>query len=81
MPRDGQPGRPRATESTVAGGFFVRVALLASVAVIGSGWALVRFYTHPHQPMVVPVPADAGAAAEWGDAAVIPAPDLVITPR
>ena len=83
MARDGQPPRPHPTEKTVGSGFFLRVVVLASVAVIGSGWALVRFYTHPHPPMLVPAPPDAGPSAhnEWGDAAVIPAPEVELAPR
>jgi hypothetical protein len=47
-----------------------RFFLLASVAVSASAYALVRYYTHPHAPMLVPaVTADAGE---------IPAPDLEI---
>jgi len=88
MARDGQPPRPHPTEKTVGSAFFLRVVVLASVAVIGSGWALVRFYTHPHAPMLVPAPtpSDAGTAArtrdgDWGDAAVIPAPEVELAPR
>jgi hypothetical protein len=43
--------------------------VLASVAVVASVYALVRFYTHARPPMLVPaVEADAGE---------MPAPDLV----
>ena len=37
-----------------------------------------RFYTHPHPPMLVPAAPDAGPrrADDWGDAAVILAPEL-----
>jgi hypothetical protein len=76
MARDGQPRRPRATENAITGGIFVQVAVLASVALIGAGWGLVRYYTHPRLPMLVPAPPDAGAVSEWGDAAVIPAPEI-----
>ena len=52
----------------------IKVFLLASVSVIASVWALVRFYTHPRVPMIVPVPAvvavDAGGE--------IPAPEVEI---
>jgi hypothetical protein len=48
-------------------GPFLRVLLLALVSIGGAAWALVRSYTHPHQPIVVMVPnpaptfdADAG---------------------
>ena len=59
--------------------FLVRVFLLACVAVVGSLWALVRFYTHPHAPMRVPVAADAGA---WdAGPGMIEAPDLEVVPR
>ena len=44
--------------------------LLAGAAVGASVWALVRYYTHPHRPMVVAVPAD-----DAGD--TIPAPELL----
>ncbi len=43
----------------------VRVFLLGAIAVIGSIYALVRFYTHPRPPMQVAV-----------DASEIPAPEL-----
>jgi hypothetical protein len=55
----------------------VKMFLLASVSVIAAVWALVRFYSHPHVPMVVPaspaVAADAGASP--GE---IPAPEVEI---
>ncbi|HEY2509442.1 MAG TPA: hypothetical protein VGI39_01175 [Polyangiaceae bacterium] len=60
--RESSPGA-----STVrTASFFARVLLLAGVAVVGSVWALVRFYTHVHQPMLVPVTltsADAGSGS------------------
>jgi hypothetical protein len=40
-------------------GPFLRVVLLAFVSIGGALWALVRYYTHPHQPMVVMVPRPA----------------------
>jgi hypothetical protein len=45
----------------------VRMFLLAAVAVVGCVWALLRFYAHPHRPMLVPAPSSSEA----------PAPELV----
>ena len=86
MARDGQPPRLHPTGPTVSVTFLIRVVALACVAVVGSGWALVRYYTHPRQPMQVPIPVapDAGprgGGEEWGDAAVIPAPEIELAPR
>jgi hypothetical protein len=70
-------------------GAVIKMFLLASVSVIASVWAIVRFYTHPRLPMVVPATAvarDAGAGAGaggevWrGDAAEIPAPEVEEVP-
>ncbi len=47
--------RPLAPIPRVPPAIVVRMFLLASVAVIGCIWALVRYYTHPHAPMVAPV--------------------------
>jgi hypothetical protein len=59
--------------------FLARVLMLASVAVVGSIWALVRFYTHPHAPMLVPVARD---AATWdAGAGLIEAPEVEVVPR
>lgn len=55
----------------------VRMFLLASVAVIGSAYALVRHYTRPHVPMYVPVTADAGAGNDL-DGSLVPAPELEV---
>jgi hypothetical protein len=47
------------------------MVVLAFVAVIGSAWGLVRFYTRVHPPMVIPVAPDAGATdggEEWIEA-------------
>ena len=46
-----------------------RMFVLASVAVVASVYALVRFYTYTRPPMLVPVVE--------GDAGEMPAPDLV----
>ncbi|WP_394833897.1 hypothetical protein LVJ94_46075 [Pendulispora rubella] len=53
----------------------IRVFLLSVVAVLGSGYALVRYYTHPRPPMVVPAPAP--AQADPSDGGEIPAPELI----
>jgi hypothetical protein len=59
--RSSVPAMSRARSAT----FLVRVFMLASVAVVASVWALVRFYTHVRPPMLVPATAqetwDAGA--------------------
>ena len=85
MPRDpSRAGRVRGThrrptQMTVPATFLVRVFLLASVAILGSVWALVRYYTHPHAPMRVTVSVDASA---WdAGAGFIPAPELEVVPR
>lgn len=70
--RSPKPKAPHAVR--VPPSALIKVFLLASVSVIASVWALVRFYTHPHVPMVVPVPTvvavDAGGE--------IPAPEVEI---
>jgi hypothetical protein len=60
-------------------GFLVRVFALACVAVIGSVWALVRFYTHVHQAMLVPAPP--GETVWDAGAGLMPAPEIEIEPR
>ena len=70
--------RPRLRGASLQVGFLVRIFLLASMAVIGSVWALVRFYSRVRAPMVVTVPAQAEVATLDGGARVllIPAPEL-----
>jgi hypothetical protein len=57
----------------------IRVFLLSIFAVIGSGYALVRYYTRPHPPMVVPAPVvtPSPAQADPSDGGEIPAPELI----
>jgi len=56
----------------------IRVSLLAAFSVIGAAYAIVRYYTHPHQPVLEPIPAVAPAAeANLADGGEIPAPELV----
>jgi hypothetical protein len=66
-------------------GFLVRVFLLASVAVVASVAALIRFYTHPRPPMMVPAPPDVAASAgerDWAsDGGLVPAPEIEVVPR
>jgi hypothetical protein len=59
--------------------------LLASISVIASAWALVRFYTHPPAPMLIPVtsPAMPASTATLDGGAVhgeIPAPEVEVVP-
>jgi hypothetical protein len=75
VPRPGRAGHARARALVPAA--VAKMFLLASVSVVGSGWALVRYYTHPHLPMVVPVQASGEADAGGSDASEIPAPELV----
>jgi hypothetical protein len=59
----------------------VRMFFLASVAVVGSAYALVRHYTRPHVPMYVPVAPDAGSGTDLGwDSGLLPAPEIEVVP-
>lgn len=56
----------------------VKMFLLASISIAACVWALIRFYTHPREPMTIPVQntqihTDAAAGE-------IPAPDLEPAP-
>jgi hypothetical protein len=61
--RDPRPPRP--AHANLPATFLLRVVLLASVAIVGSVWALVRFYTHPKLPMTIPAAAAAAQTAPW----------------
>ena len=39
--------------------YFGRIVALATFSIAGAVWALVRYYTHPHAQMLVPVPPPA----------------------
>ncbi len=39
--------------------YFGRIVALATFSIAGAIWALVRYYTHPRAPMLVPVPPPA----------------------
>jgi hypothetical protein len=56
----------RGARANLGVGFLLRVLILACVAVIGSVWALVRFYTRERAPMVVPVEPAAAVAEDAG---------------
>ena len=60
-----------------------RVFVLAAVSVTAAGYALVRFYTHPHQPMLVPAPSASQPDESWilPDGGEIPAPELLPDPQ
>jgi hypothetical protein len=67
---------PKPASTNLPATFLLRVVLLASVAVVGSVWALVRFYTHPHQPMMVATPQ----AAPWDAGAGLVEIEVTATP-
>ena len=81
MTRDRSPLRRRVHPrgANLHPGFLVRVFVLACVAVIGSVWALVRFYTHARQAMVVP--ATSVETAWDAGPGLLPAPEIEIEPR
>ena len=85
MPRARTSGAgrpPRVERADLQVGFLVRMAVLASVAVIGSTWGLVRFYTRVRPSMVVPVAKDAGATQERdAGAELLEAPEIEVVPR
>jgi len=58
----------------------VRMFLMASVAVIGSVYALVRHYTRPHVPMYVAALPDAGEELD-GAGGLLPAPEIEVLPE
>jgi hypothetical protein len=68
--------RPRVEHANLGVGFLVRMVVLAFVAVIGSAWGLVRFYTRVHPPMVIPVAPDAGSPD--GGEELFEAPELEV---
>ncbi len=70
---------PRVERADLQLGFLVRIAVLASVAVIGSTWGLVRFYTRVRPAMVVRAVRDAGAGD--GGEVLIEAPEIEVEPR
>ena len=84
MARDRSSPRHRARaarrRANLQPGFLVRVFALACVAVIGSVWALIRFYTHTRPPMVVPAPRPKRGAWDAGPG-LIPAPEIEIETR
>jgi hypothetical protein len=70
----GRPPRP--TKATLQAGTFVRIVLLAIVAVFGSGWALARFYLRARAPIPVPAaPQPQGAGWDAGQE-LLPAPEI-----
>jgi hypothetical protein len=54
----------------ILSGPFVRVVLLAALAVVAAAWATWRFYRRAHPPMVVPTPSSTGSQE-------IPAPEII----
>jgi len=50
----------------------VRAFLLGALGIVACVWALVRHFTHPRLPMLVPVPTAAPS-----DSSEVPAPDTV----
>ena len=62
-------------------GFLVRMVAFSCVAVIGSIWGLVRYYTHARGPMVVQVPLDGGGGGWDAGAGLIEAPEIEVEPR
>jgi len=50
----------------------LRTFVLAAVAVVASTYALVRYYTHPRPPMLVPAPPP----SESSSPGEIPVPDF-----
>lgn len=55
---------PRVRRAELKVGFLIRIVVLASIAVVGSVWALVRFYTRERPPMVVPAVESEGDGGE-----------------
>ncbi len=58
-------------------GAIVRTFLLAVVAVVACGWAIVRYVTHPREKMIVPIPSASPSASSSDDTHEVPVPDLV----
>lgn len=58
--------------------YFGRIVALALFSVGGAIWALHRYYTHPHQPVVVMVPAS--APTYDADAGEMPVPEEYLLP-
>lgn len=64
------PRRKSPIPLRVVTGPMLRALLLGALAVAASLWAVVRYYTHPRQPMLVPraeSTASDGGRADGGD--------------
>jgi hypothetical protein len=73
------PRPPRIRRADLSATFLVRVLFFACLSVAGAIWGVVRHFTHPHLPILVPVPAVAAApdAGLWdAGAGTIQAPEL-----
>jgi hypothetical protein len=70
LPQKKVPPRPQRVR--VLEPFFLRVVLLAALAVGATGYAIIRYYTRPRPPMTVPArdPAPSNSTE-------IPAPEIV----
>jgi hypothetical protein len=81
--RDQSRPLPRPKPANLRFGFLVRIFVLAGVAIVGSLWALVRFYTYVRPPMLVPVPRTPAAETVEGDGGtrLIPAPEIEVEKR
>jgi hypothetical protein len=82
--RDQSRPLPRPKPANLRFGFLVRILVLAGVAIMGSLWGLVRFYTHVKQPILVPVPHVPPISEPVdgdGGARLIPAPEIEIEAR
>jgi len=66
--------RPRVAKANLQAGFLIRIFVLAIAAVIGSAWALVRYYTRTRPAMAVPAAAE--RTSDDGGARLIPAPEI-----
>ena len=66
---------PRVQHANLQVGFLVRMVVLASAAVIGSAWGLVRYYAHGG---AAAIPAGTDAGGGDAGAGLIEAPEIEV---
>jgi hypothetical protein len=71
-----QKPRARVERADLQVGALIRILALAMLAVIGSVWALVRFYTRARPAMVVPAGEIDGSTERDGGVRWIEAPEV-----